>query len=145
MHPVRQICIGTGLVLLDQISKYYVRNFTDLKIIENRSLPFGIDLGSGFLNLTVIVIALASFVWLFPLTRPATTLSRSGRGIGGEGLGFILIVGGATANIIDRIHHGRVVDFINIGISTLNLADLAIMGGIALLLMSNAKAQMSKS
>ncbi|MDP3740900.1 MAG: signal peptidase II [bacterium] len=107
---------GIAVVFLDITSKLFVRNFTNIKIIENRDLPFGINLGSGFFNLAAVMIALAIFVWIFRR----------------NGLGFVLIVSGALSNIIDRID-GSVVDFINIGISTLNLADFAIMGGIAMI------------
>jgi signal peptidase II len=51
-----------------------------------------------------------------------------------------LIVSGGFSNLIDRLfHHGAVVDFLNIGIGRVrtgifNVADVAIMAGIGLLL-----------
>jgi len=54
--------------------------------------------------------------------------------------GGALIVGGGFSNLIDRLfHNGAVVDFMNIGIGNVrtgifNLADVAIMAGIGLLL-----------
>ena len=54
--------------------------------------------------------------------------------------GGALIVGGGFSNLIDRLfHNGAVVDFLNIGIGKVrtgifNLADVAIMAGIGLLL-----------
>jgi len=54
--------------------------------------------------------------------------------------GGALVVGGGFSNLLDRIHNnGAVVDFINIGVGRLrtgifNVADLAIMLGIGLLL-----------
>jgi signal peptidase II len=50
-----------------------------------------------------------------------------------------LIVGGGAGNLVDRILHGRVVDFLNLGISSLrtgifNVADVAITFGVILLL-----------
>lgn len=53
---------------------------------------------------------------------------------------YALLAGGGVSNLIDRIlHAGRVVDFLNIGIGPVrtgifNLADVAILAGIALLL-----------
>lgn len=50
-------------------------------------------------------------------------------------LGISLVFAGGVGNLIDRIiHHGSVVDFINIGIGSFrtgifNIADVAIMGG----------------
>ncbi len=54
--------------------------------------------------------------------------------------GSALIIGGGAGNLIDRItHNGAVVDFLNIGIGNVrtgifNMADVAIMAGIGLLL-----------
>lgn len=54
--------------------------------------------------------------------------------------GAALIIGGGFSNLLDRIYHnGAVVDFANIGIGSVrtgifNLADVAIMAGIGLLL-----------
>jgi signal peptidase II len=55
-------------------------------------------------------------------------------------IGGALVVGGGFSNLIDRLfHNGAVVDFLNIGIGKVrtgifNLADVAIMAGIGLLL-----------
>lgn len=54
-------------------------------------------------------------------------------------LAISLFVAGGIGNLIDRImHNGSVVDFLNVGIGPLrtgifNIADVAIMGGAALL------------
>jgi signal peptidase II len=54
-------------------------------------------------------------------------------------LAFSLFLAGGIGNLIDRIiHHGSVVDFINIGIGSLrtgifNIADVVIMGGFIFL------------
>ena len=51
-----------------------------------------------------------------------------------------LVIGGGASNLLDRIHHdGAVVDFMNIGIGRVrtgifNVADVAIMAGVGLLL-----------
>ena len=55
-------------------------------------------------------------------------------------LGLVGIAGGAIGNLIDRLWLGRVVDYLDFGISptlrwpTFNLADAAIVTGTALLL-----------
>jgi signal peptidase II len=54
--------------------------------------------------------------------------------------GFSLIIGGGTGNLIDRLlHDGTVTDFLNVGLGSLrtgifNLADVAIMAGLGLLI-----------
>lgn len=56
--------------------------------------------------------------------------------------GAALVIGGGVGNLIDRItHHGAVVDFLNVGIGKVrtgifNLADVAIMAGIGVLLLA---------
>jgi signal peptidase II len=62
-------------------------------------------------------------------------------------LAVTLVVGGGIGNVIDRIvNHGGVVDFLNVGIGSLrtgifNVADMAIVLGAAVLLLSMATAR----
>jgi signal peptidase II len=49
-------------------------------------------------------------------------------------LGWALMLGGGLGNLVDRVRHGTVVDFMNLGIGNLrtgvfNVADLAIVVG----------------
>ena len=55
-------------------------------------------------------------------------------------MGLFLVIGGGVSNLIDRIRHGVVIDFLNVGIGSLrtgifNVADMAVMLGIALLVL----------
>lgn len=68
-------------------------------------------------------------------------LSRTARGHWREALPFSLVIGGALGNLIDRLLHGHVVDFIQwhwkevYYYPSFNIADSAIVGGaIALIL-----------
>jgi signal peptidase II len=48
-------------------------------------------------------------------------------------LGLACALGGATSNLLDRLRRGGVVDFIALGFwPTFNIADVAIVGGLAL-------------
>lgn len=54
-------------------------------------------------------------------------------------LGVALFVGGGGSNLLDRISHGLVIDFMNVGIGPVrtgifNVADMAIMLGAAVIL-----------
>jgi signal peptidase II len=62
-------------------------------------------------------------------------------------LALSLFIAGGVGNLIDRIlHDGTVVDFLNVGIGPLrtgifNVADVAIMGGTALLFFTTLRKQ----
>ncbi len=62
-------------------------------------------------------------------------LSRTARGHWREALPFSLVIGGALGNLIDRLLHGHVVDFIQwhwkevYYYPSFNIADSAIVGG----------------
>lgn len=130
---LRGFLIGLVLVV-DQLSKYLVLRYKfSSTIIENPGLFLGINL-PGFFNLLTLFVVLLIFIFVY--LREV--------GISRTHLGFWLIVAGAISNLYDRAVDGKVTDFINLKIATLNFADFAIMGGIVLLLISNVKAQMSK-
>lgn len=55
-------------------------------------------------------------------------------------LGLSLVAAGGMSNLVDRVAHGAVVDFLNVGVGPLrtgifNVADMAIMAGVALMLL----------
>jgi signal peptidase II len=56
-------------------------------------------------------------------------------------LGLVMFVAGGASNWVDRLSDGRVVDFLNVGIGPIrtgifNVADMAILAGVAILLFS---------
>ena len=110
-----------ALAATDQLSKYFIpQNY----VTKNSGLPFGIT-SPGFFSLAVIAVLLAVFVILyFRFFRPVS-------------FGFALITAGALSNLIDRVHFGYVRDFINIGMATMNLADVMIWGGIIILILKS--------
>lgn len=113
MKQLKSIFVA-GLVF-DQLSKFFVQRFWEQAIVRNPGLLFGIDL-PGFFDFWAVLGLLFVFAKLAP-----------------KNLAFGLIVGGAVSNLIDRAVYGYVRDFINLGITTVNLADLAIMIGIGLI------------
>ena len=58
------------------------------------------------------------------------------------GAGLLMFLAGGISNLVDRIAMGRVIDFLNIGVGPVrtgifNVADVAIMAGIGLLLLEH--------
>ena len=88
--------------------------------------PLRSALLSGFVPLLLVCLCL----WL----------ARSARASRVELLALGLVVGGGLGNWIDRLQHGgAVTDFVSLGVGWLrtgifNVADVAIMAGVALLL-----------
>ena len=59
-------------------------------------------------------------------------------------IGLALVTGGGLSNFADRVSHGAVVDFLNVGVGSLrtgifNVADLAIVLGLALLVLGRPR------
>jgi len=56
-------------------------------------------------------------------------------------LGLGLLLGGALGNLIDRVRFGAVIDFVDVPWwPTFNLADAAIVAGVALVLLQVLRA-----
>jgi signal peptidase II len=75
----------------------------------------------------------------------ATIVGVMRTGLSGAGLvALCLVAAGGISNIADRIAHGSVVDFLNVGIGPLrtgifNVADMALMAGTAILILTQMR------
>ncbi|MEQ9681486.1 MAG: signal peptidase II [Rhodospirillales bacterium] len=143
---------GLGLaflvLVLDQISKWWVLTdlmnpprvievlpFANLVLVWNRGVSFGLfntasDYGPWILSALALAVSAVLAVWLF----------RGPERMVGWGIGLIL--GGALGNVIDRLVHGAVVDFVDLHAGgahwpAFNVADSAITVGAALLILDS--------
>lgn len=102
----------------------------------------------AFLSLGAALTPVAQF-WIFTilvgvaLVGAAIYLVREAHRIAAVTLiAIALLLGGGIGNLIDRlVNEGRVIDFMNVGIGSLrtgvfNVADMAIMAGVALIMLS---------
>ena len=138
--------------LLDQVSKYLVIHVMQLWRVrqvdvlppllnfrygENRGINFGL-LGGGSeaarWALVVLALVICAAVLNWVRRTPMSALARAGAG---------LLVGGALANVLDRLIYGYVLDFLNMsccGVNNpfvFNLADVFIFAGaLALVLLA---------
>jgi signal peptidase II len=135
---------GFAAFAIDQISKYVVIHMMELARIrsidvlpplvnfrygENRGINFGL-FGDGSEASRWILIALATIICIAVLVwarkNALTRLAQLSAG---------LLVGGALANVLDRLIYGYVLDFLNMsccGINNpfvFNIADVFIFAG----------------
>lgn len=146
MPRLKQGLIVAGLIIaLDQLSKYAVMQvfmlgdsvtvtpFFDLVRAHNSGAAFSLFADqSGWQRAFFITVALfASGLIIHLLRRDAGSAQFK--------LALSLILGGALGNVIDRILHGHVVDFLYFHINqhywpAFNVADSAITIGAGLLI-----------
>jgi signal peptidase II len=119
------------LVAIDQASKFYIRsifilgdsiplfgNFFRFTYLQNTGVSFGLFKGNNMFFVVLSIIALAYFIYLF-VTEKEFQVQYS------------LVIAGVIGNVIDRIHLGYVVDFIDIGsFPVFNVADSCISVGV---------------
>ena len=133
-------------LLLDQLSKWLivavvmqpprqieVLPFFNLVLTYNRGISFGLFGGNSpwqpyILAGLSLVIVVGLLFWL---TRQSNL---------GAALGIGLIVGGALGNVVDRMLHPGVIDFLDFHAAgwhwpAFNVADSAIFVGVAMLLL----------
>ena len=143
----------SGLVVaVDQLTKFAmtqwlergqsvrVTPFFELVLVYNPGAAFSfLSDAAGWQRWFFVLLALGISVWLVRLIR----LHTRERWLA---LSFALILGGALGNVIDRLFHGAVIDFLyfhagRYGWPAFNVADSAISVGVALLLWDQLFAQ----
>jgi signal peptidase II len=133
----RVTVIVVVVLILDQVTKHAVianipvgtsQRFLpaiNLVHIHNSGVAFGFFAGGGAVVLVLTLSALAALVIYFLLrpTRPWLWLPTG------------LLVGGAIGNLIDRLAHGYVTDFVKLPAwPAFNISDMAITFGVLSLL-----------
>jgi signal peptidase II len=136
-----EIAAAVSVVAADQASKAFVL-----------SRSWTADSNAGFLSVRKVLMQRGPLMFYFtPRTHVglwiasiaiAAVLVRAGmiaeNVLNAAAIGAAL--GGAAGNIADRLRHGAIVDFIAIGRwPPFNLADVAIVAGVGLLVLSYAK------
>jgi signal peptidase II len=142
--------LSAAVVILDQLSKHWVvdafsfaetrpvTSFFNLVLAHNSGAAFSFLAGAGGWQrlFFIAVAAIASAVILYLLRKHAQQMLFS--------LALSLVLGGALGNLIDRIRWGYVVDFLdfyygNYHWPAFNVADMAITGGVILLVLDSMR------
>jgi signal peptidase II len=144
--PRRGLILAALVLVLDQASKWWilldvmapprmieVTGFFNLVLVWNPGISFGLFGGGGgrwLLAGLAVAIAVALVVWMVRTVRPWLAVALG------------LVVGGALGNALDRLIHGRVVDFLDFHLAgfhwpAFNLADSAITVGVVVMLVDS--------
>jgi signal peptidase II len=146
-HPAAWLWLSLFVIGFDQATKFLATRFLELfervevlpvldfTLLHNTGAAFSILADAsgwqrGFFVTLGIGVSAALVVWLWRLPRGEKFLP----------LALALIVGGAIGNVIDRIVHGYVIDFIHAHwggayFPAFNIADSAITIGAALMIL----------
>ena len=135
------------LFIIDRISKYlalnklpgrgvYLFKYLQFQLQNNFGIAFGILLPSTLIIILISLIIISLFYYFLKNIKKENYLNIFL-------LGLVII--GSLSNLIDRIIHKSVIDFIQIGLwPTFNLADAFISIGIILFLIFNIKKDLRK-
>jgi signal peptidase II len=127
----KAIVLGT---LVPYMPHTVIPHFLNWTLAFNRGAAFSFLADGGgwqtwLFGILAVVVSIGLIVWL----------ARTRRGDWRTALPVALIIGGALGNLIDRVVHGHVTDFIQVywrtwAYPTFNLADSAITVGAVLLI-----------
>ena len=136
------LLLSAVVIVLDQLTKLWVLRdlpeYTAIPVIDgfwNWYRTYNTGAAFSFLSdaggwqiwfFTVLAIAISGLLVFW--------LSRTARGDWRQAVPYALVIGGALGNVIDRLIHGHVIDFIQWYWRgnywpAFNLADAAIVGG----------------
>lgn len=149
----RGFLLALIVLIADQLSKWWILEsfnlpqkgsvellpFLNLTMVWNKGISMGLfndggDMGRWILTVVTTIVVIALVVWLVRCTDKWLSLALGA------------LIGGAIGNIIDRIVHGAVADFIHLhafnwSFYVFNVADAMISLGVIILLFDGLRAQ----
>ncbi len=140
--------VALGTIIFDQLiknillllmsfgeSKKVIADFFNITLIGNTGAAFSI-LSSNTLLLIVISVIALNFIYFFLIKgKKLNNL---------EQITYGLLIGGIIGNLVDRVAHGQVIDYLDFSIfgynfPIFNLADIAIVVAMILLVVQIIK------
>ena len=142
----KEIAIFAGLFIIDRLVKVYLLNFLqenqlnslrlynffEVVLVWNKGVSYGLFPQQSYAGqLIIIFFSLIICVWIAKFITNSEIRYRS--------ITLILILAGASSNIIDRLIYGAVADFFHFEIATyswyvFNIADIYIVSGLLILI-----------
>lgn len=137
-HVILSILISGFFLLLDQGFKFFAFRYQDVAayIVEpwigweyfgNPGIAFSLPIPHAAVLFLTPLVLLALFIF-YAKKEHKTVLFT---------LAAILIFGGAVSNYIDRFLFELTIDYIRLGTSVINIADIMIVTGAVMLLFQN--------
>ena len=143
---IKEITIFAGLFIIDRLVKVYLlnflqenqlnsfrlNNFFEVVLVWNKGVSYGLFPQQSYAGqLIIIFFSLIICVWIAKFITNSDIRYRS--------ITLILILAGASSNIIDRLIYGAVADFFHFEIATyswyvFNIADIYIVSGLLILI-----------
>ncbi|MEN8214477.1 MAG: signal peptidase II [Pseudomonadota bacterium] len=146
---LRYLWLSVVVVVVDQLSKLWIdshfalharvpviEGFFDLTLAYNPGAAFSFLADAGgwqrwFFTVLASVVSLVLVIWLKRLSSQEKVTAAA----------LALIIGGAVGNLIDRVVHGEVIDFLLVyyrqwSWPAFNVADSAISIGVMLMLLA---------
>jgi signal peptidase II len=137
------VAVAGLVVFLDQWTKNWVRSnlafgetwmpweqlapYARILHWRNSGAAFGLFQEGGGIFAVLAVVVAALIIYYFPRLGPQDWALRLAMG---------LQLGGALGNLIDRLQHGQVTDFISVGnFPIFNIADSSITMGVVILVL----------
>lgn len=119
------------LALADQLIKYFVRQ-AGVFYVCNKGIAFSLPVPWWMIYAVFFIFFILVGLYVFDKIRfKELELDK---------IGLTLIAGGALGNLIDRLNHGCVTDFIRLGFfPVFNLADILIFIGAMMIIFKHYK------
>lgn len=144
----RGLLVALVLVIADALSKawalameqggglpiWLVERQVGFHFAWNRGMSFSLLDGVVWGPILLGVVAVVACVWFIHWLGESRTWLHQ--------LGLGMLIGGAAGNVLDRVQHGAVVDFLLLNLFglfpyTFNIADMGITFGVVLLLLDS--------
>ena len=142
----KEIAIFSGLFTIDrlvkvfllnflqenQLNSFRLNNFFEVTLVWNKGVSYGLFPQQSYAGqLIIIFFSLIISVWIAKFITNSDIRYRS--------ITLILILAGASSNMIDRLIYGAVADFFHFEIATyswyvFNIADIYIVSGLLILI-----------
>jgi len=151
------IFVSGFLFVVDQVLKYFARTNSEFvyylwkpwigwEYFGNSGVAFSLPLPNLLAVIFTPVILLGLIVWMVKLsafsfqlagkTEEQTTICKL-KAVSCKLLAISLIIAGAISNYVDRVLFAVTIDYIRIFTGVFNLADVMILGGVIMLIVSN--------